>query len=477
MMSRPFNVSGARPSVSCDFMMMNNNYLPGVSRLNNTEQLAYSSNMTTAFPTSLNMTNVDRSLIPNIADGQNCAVNTNRISVNPAGGIHFNNIGTGLTPVLGADSSQVEMAGMGDMETKPLDLCENQGPVIAQNSNISQNSGWSNIYNPKRSLEQICTSNFTFTTPTQSYLHSPALTVTTSNRFQYTRTRPQTFAPGCNTPWQHSSPKRLPPVRQRSFSSPQPISVFTGSQADSSVLLPDNALGATNAYFPSQWNEPVASCSELGRRLKRRHTVDMADEFSPRNKIHLTEEKISNHMKELSLHNLSRPPETSVPAGEPIEDSPEEIIQLSDTCYPQQSQSNGCGTEMLKHSERQWHDFKLLEEKLEMIDEDLSSESEKPSLSEPVVRITEGIQIKPHPVLPQDILDKIRNPCQEVILWSPPNAAMKKTLPSEDVTANNIQTDSVNMIEDDTVNETTQSNTQTAAEDSGMETEPEDVDL
>ena len=36
---------------------------------------------------------------------------------------------------------------------------------------------------------------------------------------------------------------------------------------------------------------------------------------------------------------------------------------MSDTCYPGQTNHNTCNNEFLRHSQRQWHDFKLLEEK------------------------------------------------------------------------------------------------------------------
>lgn len=224
MMSQPFNINRPGPNPRQDLMMMNNNYLPGVSRLNGTVQ----------FPFVGDMMASAQPLLPDFTNGQHefanrPVIDTERISTNFTGCSSGNlpdMADIELNPNSGLQGGILSPVETISVEMNPPNLCENQGP-IAQNSNISQNPGWSTVYNPG-SLSQCNTSNFTFTTPTQSYLHSPALTATSQSRFQYARMRPQTFAPGCSTPWQHCAPKRLASVRQRSFSSPQPLSIYTG---------------------------------------------------------------------------------------------------------------------------------------------------------------------------------------------------------------------------------------------------------
>ncbi|XP_053375603.1 uncharacterized protein LOC123533522 isoform X1 [Mercenaria mercenaria] len=498
MMSEPFTVSSRGPVPSQDFssrehvpsqdfimMNNNNNYLPGVSRLGDSVQLLR--------PPLLS--NTPNLAAPNPTLGPNCALDTGRISTNI---IDYNSAGsrlnvaenepyiagTGVTPLGSPFIDMSNSSTEAEVEMKPSDLCDLQGPMLAQNSNVSQNSDSTNAYY-MGSHNQACMNNFTFTTPTQSYLHSPALTATTQNRLL----RPQTFAPGCNAQWKHAVPRRTRWLHHGSVSCPQGLSVFTVSQQE-------NASAGTNTFYSPQMNEPVASCSELTRRAKRRHTIDTIEEGCPSNKIHLTEDKIASHMKDLRIHNFSPPPGGSIPTGNQYVDTGQRgngvmsdsgqgridmmsdtgqggVDTMSDTHYPRQSQQNGCHSEFLRHSQRQWHDFKLLEEKLQMIDEDSTSENEDSTNSQPVLHIVDGIKVGLKTVLPQDILDKIRNPCQEVVLWSPGIIPPKKEDDPDKETDNSPDCD--DMMEDSiSANVPSCEEREIDLDDSGMETDPDD---
>ncbi|XP_053375604.1 uncharacterized protein LOC123533522 isoform X2 [Mercenaria mercenaria] len=262
------------------------------------------------------------------------------------------------------------------------------------------------------------------------------------------------------------------------------------------VSQQENASAGTNTFYSPQMNEPVASCSELTRRAKRRHTIDTIEEGCPSNKIHLTEDKIASHMKDLRIHNFSPPPGGSIPTGNQYVDTGQRgngvmsdsgqgridmmsdtgqggVDTMSDTHYPRQSQQNGCHSEFLRHSQRQWHDFKLLEEKLQMIDEDSTSENEDSTNSQPVLHIVDGIKVGLKTVLPQDILDKIRNPCQEVVLWSPGIIPPKKEDDPDKETDNSPDCD--DMMEDSiSANVPSCEEREIDLDDSGMETDPDD---
>jgi len=113
-------------------------------------------------------------------------------------------------------------------------LCDHQGAIPSQlPANVS------NVLSPSRAaptpLNSITVSSmtgFTFTTPTQSSLYSPALTATPQTQgFLYSGTGGRMFAPtGCSATWQHAVPHRMP--WQTSIpsivSNTQGISVFTG---------------------------------------------------------------------------------------------------------------------------------------------------------------------------------------------------------------------------------------------------------
>jgi hypothetical protein len=223
MMSQQFNISQVR-SPTQDFIMMNNNnnYLPGVSRLSEGFQIPLA-----PLGPQTTVPGVDITTSPVLAvqaAGMNCALDSTGIMTNVADNVPHNSQ-LDLTGTHSLDSQVKDLssspAGI-EVEMNPPDLCEHQGPL---SSNLSQISGWSSSsYNIGTKNPSV--SNFTFTTPTQSYLHSPALTATT--QFHNTRLRPQTFAPGCNAQWKHSVPRKMPWLPHSSVSCPQGLSVFTG---------------------------------------------------------------------------------------------------------------------------------------------------------------------------------------------------------------------------------------------------------
>lgn len=184
---------------------MNNNYLPGISRLNGSVSL----------PCASDLPNRPSGSQPLLAM-PNQDVEAEQISMN------ITDYNTASTEI-GADSAFTAVG----MDPPHPNLCEHQRGNLSPNAHMSAiNSDWTSSYYTGSQSSSI--NSFTFTTPTQSYLHSPALTATAQNRLQSGRVRPQTFAPGCVAQWQHSAPMRVPLIHQASLSSPQGLSIFTG---------------------------------------------------------------------------------------------------------------------------------------------------------------------------------------------------------------------------------------------------------
>ncbi|KAL4223233.1 hypothetical protein ACF0H5_016705 [Mactra antiquata] len=446
MMSQPFTGTRrfCRPTTTRpeDFLMTNNNYLPGISRMN------------------CNFNSVQNNVIPQtqLSCNEGCS----------------NSMEQGSSVNVNTLNEQCDVIDK-TSDSDSLMTCDPSSIVTTTNVTINPQTWPTSKYDSAAQIPST-TVSFTFTTPTQCYLYSPSLTATSQNRFHYTRATPQNFAPGCNAQWKHTVPRQIPWRCQNVVSTNQGFSVFTGSQSSNvnSMISSENVLG-TNTFYSLPVNDPVASCSEVKRRQKRRHTVDSMDENNSQTKIHLTEERIAKHLKELNINQFSPPPSDSernemklsdpmcsnfinnvnsatntatgcgITGQRKLKCSNSGLIRsesfkptLKCGCDITQSicvhskhfdiqskcQTQSDNAEFLRHSQRQWHDFKLLEEKLEMIDEDSDLEEKTSTL--PKLKITEGINITPTPSIPHDIMEKIRNPCREVILWSPPEPGIKK---------------------------------------------------
>ena len=213
-------------------MNNNNNYLPGVSRLSEGFQRSYSLGAQTSVQPLVTCSPCGVFTNPVLAAQtakQNCVFNADKIttrledSKSDSSDLDLTESVSCDLKSLGGDLSYMP-AGT-EVEMSPPDLCEHQGPLT---SSLTQSAGWSASSYHTGAVTQNGLNNFTFTTPTQSYLHSPALTATTQNRFQNARLRPQTFAPGCNAQWKHAVPRKMPWLPHSSVSCPQGLSVFTG---------------------------------------------------------------------------------------------------------------------------------------------------------------------------------------------------------------------------------------------------------
>lgn len=121
-------------------------------------------------------------------------------------------------------------AGISVLTTSGVIVCQpNMLDLAAANSAMStcQPGDVPHLKPPDLIATCSCGNLFTFTTPTQSCIYSPTLTVTTQNRMQYSR--PQTFAPtGCSAQWQHSFPQKLPWVQQNRMVNQQTVNAFAG---------------------------------------------------------------------------------------------------------------------------------------------------------------------------------------------------------------------------------------------------------
>lgn len=509
MMNQPFSMNGLWMGDRQNFRMTNNNHLPEISVVNQTVNLqgtafnstSLGSPLQGTLPTSAGVgvgAGLGDSAGPEIAVPQVSRLNGSTETVTLPGCDFYE------TFVLGDNLNVTGQVAVGQVPNSCSvvlgDLCEHQGPIggivntgMQGNGVPVMNQGWTN--SPCQvSLPQTSVNSFTFTTPTQSYLHSPALTATTQNRFQYSRVTPQTFAPGCSAQFKHTSPCRVPRARQRTVSCPQTITMFTGSQSSAvcSVSVANHYTPGTVTYNTTYMSQPVASGSHIASRPKRRHTTDAApaDECSPPgSKIHLTEEKIARHMKELRLHNISPPPDPSMyeenafnsdvasqgralqgPCQE-MEVLPEntaELLSMDSTSDPG-SQS----PEFLKHSQRQWHDFKLLEEKLDLSDEEGEEDKESTSQNLKLHFISNIKDIKSEPVIPEAILKRICNPCTQVVLWKPPGTRGMEVLADDQ---QQLESGS-EMVDDIIIKSDMQTEADVVKEEYGMETEDEDLEL
>lgn len=205
-MSQTYRISGQHPVQAQDLMMTNNNYLPAVTRLNGSVTLPCASD------------------VPQVPPGSHQLMAMPNLDVNAEGiSMNINDYNTAGTEI-GADSRALTAVGMASMQPNLYE--HEQGNLYPSVNMSSINSDWTSSYYTGSQSSSV--NSFTFTTPTQSYLHSPALTATAQNRFQSSRVRPQTFAPGCVAQLQHSAPMRVPLIHQASLSSTQGLSIFTG---------------------------------------------------------------------------------------------------------------------------------------------------------------------------------------------------------------------------------------------------------
>lgn len=239
---------------------------------------------------------------------------------------------------------------------------------------------------------------FTFTSPTQSQVklsYSPSLISTTQS---YSRN----FAPtGCSAQWQHSLPIRIH-WANAGFTNQAGKAVFTGASSGQDCIVQTSAatpVWSSQAAVP--WNkpftqkEPVASCSQVPRRPKR-HSSQNWEYMCPSSKVHLTEDMIAKHMKELQIHCV-----------------PKQAVH-TDTVLSEELSSRAL------ENERAWQNFKELEEKLDLSDDELS-ENQTLTRSEPKLHILDDINLKRlESGIPEKLLAEMQKPKLEVVLWMPP---------------------------------------------------------
>ncbi|XP_052801763.1 uncharacterized protein LOC128232314 isoform X2 [Mya arenaria] len=246
---------------------------------------------------------------------------------------------------------------------------------------------------------------------------------------------------GCSATWQHVVPQRMPwqttaPLVPNQLG----INVFTGSSTSTmcSMALPSTPTASCTA-LTYNLGDPVPSCSGFVNRPKRRHPVE-DNELSPSSKIHLTEEKITNHLQGLRIHATS-PPLGHTGASHALGNTPDIITaanqenQQNSSCYQQyQQQQQQQDFSQGGYLTTQWQNYQDLENRLSLMDEDLldaeetpmSSGSTQPRLHVNIDSLPRAIETRP--VVPKAILDKIMNPCRDLVLWSAPgNKLQEKT--------------------------------------------------
>ncbi|XP_067686602.1 uncharacterized protein [Haliotis asinina] len=245
----------------------------------------------------------------------------------------------------------------------PLTQTTHMPSSIYQNSQIGQN----------------VTSNFTFTSPTQTNVvsyASPMYTAsvsTTHSPYHGPRT-----APGTGARWQHTVPQQMPWMT----TVPQgnsPVIVFTAQSSQSTAL---NHSPLTSHF------EPKASCSFTQRRPKRHCELHYDSSVCPSTKIRITDEKMAARMQGLNLTGTS------------------------------ESTDN-------KHYSN-WEKLKEIEDRLE--DEDMgidatSTTNKNTEDNLPRLRIKAGINpqdLLKSTILPKTILENLNKPCMQVVLWKPP---------------------------------------------------------
>ncbi|XP_046336063.1 uncharacterized protein LOC124118057 [Haliotis rufescens] len=245
----------------------------------------------------------------------------------------------------------------------PLTATSHMPSSIYQNSQIGQN----------------VTSNFTFTSPTQTNVvsyASPMYTAsvsTTHSPYHGPRT-----APGTGARWQHTVPQQMPWMSTVPQSS-SPVIVFT-AQSSQSTAFQQSSL--TSKF------EPKASCSFTQRRPKRHSELHYNTSMCPSSKVRITDEKMAARMEGLNLTGTSE------------------------------------ATDRRQYSS--WEKLREIEDRLE--DEDMgidapSTINQNTNSSLPRLRIKAGINpqdLLKSTILPQTILEDLNKPCMQVVLWKPP---------------------------------------------------------
>lgn len=271
---------------------------------------------------------------------------------------------------------------------------------------------------------------FTFNVPTQA---NP-ITGIPSQAYQ-SRGFSSCHAPGLGAAWQHAVPPQMP--WGDAMKLPHGITTFTGdSLAPSGVVSLTQSMAPSGQTVDSQTgtirdmrrslmsvreSSPrpkmltesmiTSSPSVSSRKLKRHAPEDEVDYLLPGvdKKVFISERKMMQSMKELSLYPSShQPPSLQCP-----------LTSMTPTTSE--------GAERLQH-------FKEVEERLVL--EDSDDEESKPKLPQgPKLEIldnrsfTQGI-LKPTSLLPQKLLEEITNRrSMEVVLWKPPGDFAKDLAP------------------------------------------------
>ncbi|KAH3877048.1 uncharacterized protein LOC127870755 [Dreissena polymorpha] len=389
-----------------NYMMMNNNYLPAIQR--------YPSNN-----------------LPHVPGLQNVFSLQHQSGMPISAGQAF------TSPAVGLSSITANMQSSNEHMTATTSFSEEQCsirvPTILNQSLSCVNQTVNRVVSSMSNTPTLSSvTGFTFTTPTQSCLYSPSLTSTTHSQLYNPSMGGRTFAPtGCSGTWQHTVPQRMPWNTNQ-----QGINVFTGINTDTvcSVSLSNNQA-VTSCSVSDMY--AVASCSGMSTKHKRRHANEIDDmaEYSPGLKIHLTEEKIARHMQGLRIHTHS-PPLQDEYSIEAIHDN---LVNSQQQSQQESSPSHGPVVQTgdavplssdavrLQTSLEIWENYQRLEQRLDTSDDEMTEADERkdnqPRLCVNLSSLPKAVET--NPVIPKDILEKILNPCREVILWSPPGCAFK----------------------------------------------------
>ncbi|KAK3599072.1 hypothetical protein CHS0354_024399 [Potamilus streckersoni] len=231
--------------------------------------------------------------------------------------------------------------------------------------------------------------NFTFSFPTQA----TGVVMSSSQNFVsqpwagVIGNMPQVTAPGVGINWQHTIPTQIP-------------------WANTANTFPTPGVSSFTASSECDLNSPQPSCSEMARRHKR-HLQERNSSLCPPNKVRLTEDKIAAEMQDLKISNgipYNRPVPSPVHTNiqDPVIDTDSFKLNVQKNCiFPQwQSFSNRFS-----------------------VDEDAEAVKKKKTISaRPKLHLLADLKslLPSNLILPRKILEEIRKPKMEIVLWQPP---------------------------------------------------------
>ncbi|WAR02618.1 hypothetical protein MAR_009176 [Mya arenaria] len=316
-------------------------------------------------------------------------------------------------------------------------MCDHQGPRQSQFISCSNsiNPVEAPVLSPQSSANVNISSypsnltSFTFTSPMQSCIYAPALTTWPKTRFPQSVLTGRMFAPtGCSATWQHVVPQRMPwqttaPLVPNQLG----INVFTD------FIFFYMKQQYLNHVFHGITQHPHSKlhCPDLQFRRSCAFLQWICKQ---------TKEETSSGRQGLRIHATS-PPLGHTGASHALGNTPDIITaanqenQQNSSCYQQyQQQQQQQDFSQGGYLTTQWQNYQDLENRLSLMDEDLldaeetpmSSGSTQPRLHVNIDSLPRAIETRP--VVPKAILDKIMNPCRDLVLWSAPgNKLQEKT--------------------------------------------------